>query len=169
MRAPDTAPWRAGGPLRLLAAPRAGGAGEPAARIRPTASGGRRGFTLLEILLVVLILAMAILPMMGAFGPALTAGVNSRRNVVCSNQARGTLARMQALPFDTLDANRGDPASLAALFGGASEALKESFTHQGMTMTPVAAIRDASGGAGGLLELRVTVGDVTLRTLKASY
>ena len=117
---------------------------------------------------MVLILGIAIVPMVGAFSPAMRSVSQSEQTTVFSNQARWTLSRAAALDFATLDANQGDPADLTALFGSVPEANKEKFTFKGQTYTPTLAITDASGGTGDLLQLRVTVDDVSLTTLKAN-
>ncbi len=136
--------------------------------MKEPAFGNRRGFTLVEMVLVVLILAIAIVPMTGAFSPALRSVSQSEGTAVFVNQARWTLSRAEALDFQTLNDHQGDPADLAALFGSSAEAAKEDFSFKGQVYTPVLAVTDASGGVGGLLQLRVTVDDVTLTTLKAS-
>ena len=128
----------------------------------------RRGFTLVEIVLVVLILGIAIVPMVGAFSPAIRSVSQSEQTTVFANQARWTLSRVAALDFATLDANQGDPVDLSVLFGSGAEAAKEDFTFKGQTYTPTLAVTDASGGVGNLLQLRVTVDDVSLTTLKAN-
>ncbi|MFC1516345.1 type II secretion system protein [Thermodesulfobacteriota bacterium] len=133
-------------------------------------SADETGFTLLEIILAVFILAMAIVPMLSAFSPAIfTSGVQQEETAVFINQARGTLSRVEALDFTTLDANQGDPVNLAILFGSQAEADKESFTFAGQTYAPAVAIADAGGGVPGLLELTVTVDYVSLSTMKAEY
>ena len=63
---------------------------------------------------------------------------------------------------------RGTLSNLASLFGSVPEANKEDFTFKGQTYTPTLAVTDASGGTGDLLQLRVTVDDVSLTTLKAN-
>lgn len=130
---------------------------------------GNKGFTLLEITLVVLILAIAIVPMVRAFAPAAISANTEEETTVFTNQARGTLYRVMALDFDTLNSNQGAAVDLATLFGGAAEAAKESFTFKGENYTPTVAITDASGGAGGLLELTVTLSHIQLSTRKAQY
>lgn len=127
------------------------------------------GFTLLEITLVVLILAIAIVPMVRAFSPAALSANTEEETTVFTNQARGTLNRVMALDFDTLNSNQGAAVDLATLFGGGAEAAKESFTFKGESYTPTVAITDASGGAGGLLELTVTLSHIQLSTRKAQY
>ncbi|MBT8406896.1 MAG: type II secretion system GspH family protein [Deltaproteobacteria bacterium] len=128
-----------------------------------------KGFTLLEIILVVLILAIAIVPMVRAFSPGAISAKTEEETTVFTNQARGTLNRVMALDFDTLNSNQGAAVDLATLFGGAAEAAKESFTFKGENHTPTVAITDVSGGAGGLLELTVTISHIQLATRKAQY
>ena len=128
-----------------------------------------RGFTFLEIILVVLILAVAIVPMVRAFAPAVLTASTDEETTVFANQARGTMHRLMALDFDTLDNNQGDPVDLAVLFGSAAEADKETFTYKGKNYTPTVAITDASGGLGGLLELTVTAEQIRFATLKSQY
>ena len=128
-----------------------------------------RGFTFLEIMLVVLILAIAIVPMVRAFAPAVLTASADEETAVVANQARGTLHRVMACDFDTLDKNQGDPVNLAALFGSAAEADKETFSLKGKNYTPTVAITDASGGLGGLLQLTVTLEQVRFATRKSQY
>ena len=128
-----------------------------------------KGFTFLEIILVVLILAIAIVPMLRAFSPAVSSADSMKEAAVFTNQARGSMNRVMALDFDTLSNNQGDPVDLVSLFGSAAEAAKENFQFSGENYTPTVAITDASGGPGGLLQLTVTVDYVRLTTLKAEY
>jgi prepilin-type N-terminal cleavage/methylation domain-containing protein len=128
-----------------------------------------RGFTFLEIMLVVLILAIAIVPMVRAFAPAVLTASTDEETTVFANQARGTLNRVMAYDFDTLENNQGDPVDLATLFGSAAEADKETFSFKGKNYTPIVAITDASGGLGGLLQLSVTAEQVRFATLKSQY
>jgi prepilin-type N-terminal cleavage/methylation domain-containing protein len=128
-----------------------------------------KGFTFLEIILVVLILAIAIVPMVRAFSPGVVSANTEEETTVFTNQARGTLNRVMALDFDTLNSNQGAAVDLATLFGAAAEAAKESFTFKRENYTPTVAITDASGGAGGLLQLTVTISHIQLTTLKAQY
>ena len=127
------------------------------------------GFTFLEILLVVLILAIAIVPMVRAFAPAVLTASTDEETAVFANQARGTLNRAMAFDFDTLNNNQGDPVNLATLFDSAAEADKETFSFKGKNYTPTVAITDASGGLGGLLQLTVTLEHVRFTTLKSQY
>ena len=128
-----------------------------------------KGFTFLEIVLVVLILAIAIVPMVRAFAPAVLTASADEETVVFANQARGTLNRVMALDFDTLSINLGDPVDLAALFGCVAEADKETFSYKGKNYTPTVAITDASESLGGLLQLTVTLEHVRFATLKSQY
>lgn len=127
------------------------------------------GFTLFEILIAVLLLAIAIAPIVAAFKPALFATSSEEELSVFTHRARGTLNRAAALSFATLDANQGNPANLTNLFGSASEAAKETFTFKGDSYTPTVAITDQSSGAGGLLEITVTAANVSVQTLKTEY
>ena len=129
----------------------------------------REGFTFLEIILVVLVLAIAIVPMVRAFAPGVVSANTEEETTVFSNQARGTLNRVMALDFDILNSNQGTAVDLATLFGGGAEAAKEYFNFKGENYTPTVAIADASGGAGGLLQLTVTISHIHLTTLKAQY
>ena len=128
-----------------------------------------KGFTFLEIILVVLILAIAIVPMVRAFAPAVMSASTEEETAVFTNQARGTLNRVMALDFDTLSNNQGNPVDLAALFGSAAEAAKETFSFNGENHTPSLAITDASVGLGGLLQLTVRIDHVSLSTLIAQF
>lgn len=130
---------------------------------------GEKGFTLFEILMAVVILAVAIAPMVAAFGPSLFATGAEEELSVFNNRARGTLNRAAALSFATLNNNIGDPVNLTSLFGTAAEAAKETFTFKGSSYTPTLAITDQGGGAGGLLEITVTLENVSVQTLKAEY
>ena len=132
------------------------------------------GFSLLEVMLVVILMAVALVPMLNAFLQPIQAGQAQKESVICSARAAGTLARISALEFAALDANRGDPVDLAALFGWPGgpkieEADEETFLLDGAPVAPHVVISDASGGEGGLLELTVTIRDVTFKTLKAEY
>ncbi len=144
------------------------------ARAQRTTDNGKRttfaeGFTLVEIMIAVLLLAIAIAPMVSAFAPALLSTGGEEETAVFTNQVRGTLNRVISLDFETLNSIQGDPVDLETLFGSPEEAAKETFSFRGENYTPTVAITDASGGAGGLLELTVTLDRVSLETLKAEY
>jgi len=133
------------------------------------ASVSNKGFTLLEIIFAVLLLAIAIVPMMNAYAPAIFSTAGEEERAVFTNLARATLNRVAALEFAKLNDNQGNPVALATLFGSADEAAKETFAFKGTTYTPTVAITDQSGGDGGLLEVEVAINYVSLRTLKSEY
>ena len=148
---------------------------------RKTDNGKRttfaKGFTLVEIMIAVLLLAIAIAPMVSAFAPALLSTGGEEEMVVFTNQVRGTLNRVISLDFETLNSNKGDPVDLETLFGSVAEADKEAFSFQGKDHTPLVTITgyDADGDLDidaddeGMLQLTVTIGYVILKTLKAEY
>jgi prepilin-type N-terminal cleavage/methylation domain-containing protein len=125
-----------------------------------------KGFTLVEIIIAVLLLAIAIVPMVGAYAPAIFSTAVEDEVGVFTNQARGTLNRVAAIDYGILLNNQGNPVDLVALFGSAAEAAKETFSFQGTSYAPTVAIADVSGGLGGLLEITVTADQVSLITLK---
>jgi hypothetical protein len=102
--------------------------------------------------------------------------------VVLTNQARSTMNRLLELDFRWLDINQGNPANLVnllyykkptqteteAMADAEAEAKKENLSYRGQTYVPTVAITDASGGSGSLLEITVTLKNVTLQTLKAN-
>ena len=53
-----------------------------------------KGFTLVEMIIAVLLLAIAIVPMVGAYGPAIFSTAVEDEVGVFTNQARGTLNRV---------------------------------------------------------------------------
>ena len=125
-----------------------------------------RGFTLFEIFLALFILAIAIIPMTTAFTPALTSSGFGEEQAVLSGQVRSTMNRLSRLDFRTLNANQADPVNLTTLFGSSAEAQKENLTYKGQTYVPIVAIADASNNTGGLLDMTVTLGAVSLKTSK---
>lgn len=127
------------------------------------------GFSLVEVLVAIFILAIAIVPMMDAFKPALISTGSKERLAVFTNQARSTLNRAVSIDYATLNDHVGNPVDLASLFGSSSEAVKETFTFEGTSYVPTLSIADASAGAGGLLEITVTIEETVLKTLKAEY
>jgi len=128
-----------------------------------------KGFSLMEICVTLFILGIAISPMLSAFTPATKATGSIEETMVFTNQARKTLSRVLALDYKDLYDNQDDPVDLIVLFGSEPEAAKESFTLKSKNYTPALAITDASGGAGGLLKLSVTINHVVFTTLKAEY
>jgi prepilin-type N-terminal cleavage/methylation domain-containing protein len=127
------------------------------------------GYSLVEVLVAIFILAIAIVPMVDAFKPALISTGSNERLAVFANQARGTLNRAVSLDYATLNNHLGSPVDLGSLFGSGSEAAKETFTFKGTSYLPTLSIADASAGAGGLLEIMVTIEEATFKTLKAEY
>jgi len=128
-----------------------------------------KGFSLVEIMLAVVILAVAIVPLVSAYGPAVFSTGGQEEMTVFSQRARGTLARICSLDYETLKDNMGNPADLAALFGSAEEAAKETFAFRGISYTPTVVIQEETPGQEGLLEIIVTLSPVSLKTLKADY
>jgi prepilin-type N-terminal cleavage/methylation domain-containing protein len=130
-----------------------------------------QGFTLLEILLVVILLALAVVPMLKSFRPSLTALQQAEKTVIFKQQSRWTLNRLFTLDFSELADNENGthPVNLITLLGSSNEAEKEEFFLQGQSYLPEVSIRDASSGQGGLLEIKVSVGSVSLQTLKAEH
>jgi len=136
------------------------------------------GFSLFEILLAMVLVALTVVPMMEAFSPG-RAVEGGEEAAVFTNQVRGTLNRIAAYDYEVLDSyvaaygggtmNLSDLFSIAGFSNGGSEAALEEFTHKGIGYAPVVTITDASGGAGGLYELSVAVEYVTLKTQKAEY
>lgn len=130
---------------------------------------GNSGFSLVELVISVLLLSIAVVPMINAFAPSFSSS-GGEETAVFTNRVRGTLNRIASLDFASLESNLGDPVNLTSLFGSALEAAKETFTYQGTSYTPVVAITDdPSGGDGGLMEISVTVDQVSLKTLRAEY
>jgi len=127
------------------------------------------GFSLVEILIAVMVLTLAIVPIINAIGPAVKTTTAEAQFSVSTNQARATLNRLLSLDFATLNTNQGNAVDLTSLFGSAAEANLENFLFNGQLHTPTVAITDVSGGAGGLLQLTVTIDHVRLTTLKADY
>lgn len=137
--------------------------------IRRRMPRGDHGFSLVELLIALVILALGIVPIINAVGPAVNTTAALAQISVATNQARATLNRLSSLDFASLSAHQGDPVDLTSLFGSAAEASLENFMFNGQLYTPAVAITDASGGAGGLLQLTVTIDPVRLTTLKADY
>lgn len=128
----------------------------------------RIGFTLVEVLITLAILAVAIVPMVAAFAPSRQAPAAQEQHTVFVNRARATLTRVLAQDYSSLLAHVTNSVDLAALFGSLPEAARERFLLDGKTHTPIVAIADASGGTGGLLRITVTVSGTTLETRKAN-
>jgi prepilin-type N-terminal cleavage/methylation domain-containing protein len=131
--------------------------------------GRKRGFTLFEIILALLVLTISIIPMVNAFAPALLSAGSEEERAVLTGRARQTINRVWDMDFRALDTHRGNPVDLAQLFGSAAEANKETVLFREQTYVPVVSITDASGGQGGLLELQVRLQTVQLQTRKAAH
>lgn len=127
------------------------------------------GFSLMEIIVAMLLLSIAIVPMISAYGPAIFTTAGEEEAAVFTNQVRATISRVMVLDFNTLKNNPGNPVDLVSLFGSAEEAAKKTFSFKGENYTPTVAIADVSGGDGEVFELTVTLQYVTLKTLKADY
>ncbi len=119
--------------------------------------------------MALLILAIAIVPMMNAFAPALLATSQGEEQEVLTGQARETMNWFLDLDFRTLDDHQATPDVLVALFVSQAKPDEPRFSYLGQTYPPVVAIADASGGAGGLLEITVTLKTVRLQSLKANH
>lgn len=128
-----------------------------------------KGFTIMEIIVAMFILAIAIIPMVNAYSPAVSSAGGEEEMTVLSQRARGTLHRILDLGYDTLNSNRADPADLIGLFGSAEEANKETFVFKGKTYIPQVAITEKNPGEEGLLEVRVSIEHVSVKTLKADF
>lgn len=138
----------------------------------PNPASNSKGFTLFEILLAVLFLAIAVVPLLTAYQPAIFATGNEEELSVFSNRCRGTLNRVAALKYSILDSYKGGEVNLDTLLGSSEEADKETFSYQGASYTPtvkVTASDKDTDNEGGLLEITVTIGSVTLKTLRAEY
>ncbi len=135
------------------------------------------GFTLIEIIMALLILAIAIVPMLNAYNPGLFSTANEEEVTVFTNRARSTLNRVSVLDFKSLytlvQTNQANPVNLSNLFGSADEAAKETFSLKGTNYTPIVVMTDFSDvgeqKVGGLIEIIVTVKQINLKTLKAEY
>jgi competence protein ComGC len=138
-------------------------------RNRKKSTDGNPGFTLFEIILAIVILVLAIIPIMQAFGPAIFATGTEEAVSVFTNQARHTMSRILTVDYRTLNDlvlnSQANPVNLDALFGTGQEA----FSFRGIAYAPTVVITDAGGGAGGLLEISVRAEQITIKTLKANY
>ena len=120
------------------------------------------GFTLFEIFLALLILAIAIIPMVNAFAPALFSSGQEEEQAVLTGKARSTMNGLLELDFRTLDVNKGNPAYFVDLLGD------QAATDTLVSVTDVSGIDAQGNPISGLLELKVTLKNVTLHTLKAA-
>jgi len=134
---------------------------------RSHAKRSKAGFSLIEAAMVMVILAVAIVPLIMAFTPGMAASRNAARTLALSNQARGTLNRILGMNYSVLKAEQGTNVNLATLFGSAVEAARENCVIDGVTNTPVVSIVDAGEATGALLQITVTSDHIRLSTLKA--
>jgi hypothetical protein len=124
-----------------------------------------RGFLMIDLLIVILLMAIALGPMITSFFPSFNAMADQRRRAVMTAGAQGTLNRVAGLPYDTLETHMGAPADLAALLGSVAAAAEEAVDFNGQSHVPVVTLTDA--GSGGLLEISVTLDTIVFQTLKA--
>jgi Tfp pilus assembly protein PilV len=122
----------------------------------------RQGFTLFEIFLTLLILAIAITPMVNAFAPALLSSGQEEEQAVLTGHVRQTMNGLLNLDFATLDANKASPDVLVNMLGD------QVATGTIVSVTDVSGTDAQEDPIGGLLELKVTLKNVTLQTLKAA-
>nr|WP_320015246.1 hypothetical protein [uncultured Desulfobacter sp.] len=127
------------------------------------------GYMMMDLMVAMLLLAIAVGPMINAFFPSFAAMNYERRTSVMTAGAMGTLNRVAALCYETLNANLGSPANLSALLGSVSAATQETVVFNGQAHVPVVTVTDYSGGVGGLLEITVTLDTIVFKTLKAQF
>ena len=137
------------------------------------------GFTILEMILVLLLLAIAIVPMMDAFTPSLRSAKVTGETEVCADRALFTITRIIALDYSDLYQNQGNSVDLATLLSVpgstvAAEGTVESFSSGGASYTPVVSILpfvnpSTSMTMTGALQVTVSGGPVQLRALRADY
>ena len=123
----------------------------------------------MDLMVAMLILAIAVGPMIDSFLPVFNALAYERQTTVMTAGALGTLNRLAGLPYATLKGNMGSPADLTALLGSAQDAAEETLLFNNQSYVPVVAVTDASGGICGLLEITVTLDTVMFQTLKAQF
>ncbi len=130
------------------------------------------GFTLFEVILVIVILLIAIVPMMDAFRPALFATSAEERRVIFTNCVRQTLYRALSTNYGDLEkrVNRTETIKASLLFGNSDDNCRCS----GGTYDPDVKIDYAAYDAQnnpflGLLTIRVTIDEISLEALKADY
>lgn len=122
---------------------------------------------MMDLMVAMLLMAIAIGPMMDSFFPSFNAMADERRTAVLTTGALGTLNRVTGLAYATLESNMGTPANLSALLGSAEAAAEETVMVNNQAYVPIVTITDASGGIGGLLEITVTLDTIVFQTLKA--
>ncbi len=134
----------------------------------------RQGFTLIEVILVIILMALTVVPLLEAFRPSLISLNQAERTTVFKHQAMWTLSRVAAMDYQDLESNSSDNVNLDELLGSSDEADKESFTFKGQRYNSpeeiVVKIKQSDkdeDDIGGLLEIGVCVEEVCLKTLKA--
>jgi hypothetical protein len=125
------------------------------------------GFMMVELVIVILLLAMVIGPMVTSLFQSLNAMAAQQRIIVMTSKAMGTLNRVTGLDYSTLKTHMGTPVNLTNLLGSSAAATQEDLRFNGQDFPPVVNIIDASGGAGGLIEISVTLDNIIFQTLKA--
>lgn len=127
----------------------------------------KQGLSMIELLVAILLLALAVVPMLNALKPIYNAGRIQDRTTVFVNQAQGTLNRLLASDFYALSAAQGSNVNLVLIFGTTSEVARESFIFDNSNWLPRVDIADRSGGTGGLVEVTVTLDQIQLYSQKA--
>jgi len=126
------------------------------------------GFLMVDLMIVILLMAIAIGPMINAFYPSLNAMASQRRTAVMTAWAQGTLNRLAMMDYDVLEAKVGNDASLVSFLGN-QVAKEETLLFDGKKYLPKLVVTDYSGGSGGLIELTVTLDTIVFKTLKADF
>lgn len=125
------------------------------------------GFTLFEIIIAIFIISLAIVPMMEGFRPAMMTAASVEKTAVLTDRARGTLNRMLATDFDTLQSKAdAQPHTGTDVFGDS----EETFVFDGISFSPEITISDQSGDSSKtLLNLTVKIDTISFTTLRADY
>ncbi|MCF7939703.1 MAG: type II secretion system GspH family protein [Spirochaetales bacterium] len=131
----------------------------------------QQGFSLMEVLLVIILLAVAVVPMLESFSPSLNALNQAEQTTIRKHQALGTLNRVLTMEYEVLESNSTGSNVLNDLFGSSEE---ESFLYEDEDSPDIRIIIekyvDSDGNEqDGLLEIEVSVGMVTLNTRKAEH
>lgn len=133
----------------------------------------------MEVLVAVLLLAIAIAPMMLALTPPLRGVQATEQRDVCVNCALYTLTRITALDYAVLYGNKSSSVDLTYLLGGMGQSSSverdaEVFSLSGTSYTPAVSIANyvdpvSSLVVTGALQIAVTVGPVRLTALRTDY
>ncbi len=130
---------------------------------------GCAGFTLTELLVVIVILAIAVIPMIEAFAPARRAGPLPQQRTTLIYETEGILNQVLDLPYAEVAAYQASPVTLLPVLAARNGTTTTGVVYRGTTYTPTLKLTDAGGGTGGLVMVTVTVDDETLTALKAQY